>query len=64
MARFDELKPGTRVHVLLLSNKGFTPKEFKVFSKDKKGVVLEDLDGELVPLKRSIVETSKVQVIA
>ncbi len=64
MARFDELKPGTRVHVLLMNNKGFTPKEFTVFSKDKKGVVLEDLEGELVPLKRSIVETSKVQVIA
>ncbi len=63
MAHIDDIKPGSRVHVLLLTDKGFQPKEFTVRSKDAKQVLLEDLNGELVPLKRSIVETSKVQLI-
>lgn len=62
MARYADIKPGRRVHVLLLTDKGFQPKEFTVRSKDAKRVLLEDLGGELVPLKRSIIETSKVQL--
>lgn len=64
MARFADIKPGDRVHVLLLTDKGFQPKEFTVRAKDPKRVLLEDLNGEVVPLKRSIVETSKVQLIS
>jgi hypothetical protein len=64
MARYADIKPGRRVHVLHLTDKGFQAKEFTVLSKDSKRVLLEDLNGERVPLKRAIVETSKVQLVA